>query len=99
VIEGFRSHELSRQRAHKLRYVQVVTRARLASALTQRIPALIDTGELERHVNLPLDRDRSRVMICGNPEMVTETRKCLTSRGLATSRRGIPGQLAVENYW
>jgi len=99
TVEGFRSHELSRSRAPRLRYVQVATRATLPGALTQRIPALIDSGELERHVGLPIDRDRSRVMICGNPEMVTDTRKRLLARGLATSRRGIPGQLAVENYW
>jgi ferredoxin--NADP+ reductase len=99
VIEGFRNHELFRPRAHKLRYVRVVTRTELPGVLTQRIPALIDNGKLETYVNLKFDRERSRVMICGNPEMVTDTRKRLTARGLATSRRGIPGQLAVENYW
>ncbi len=99
TIEEFRSHEQFREHAHKLRYVQVVTRAKLAGALEQRIPMLIDNGEIERHVGLPLDLVRSRVMICGNPDMVTDTRKRLTLRGFATSRRGVPAQLAVENYW
>jgi len=99
MIEGYRAREPFRRHARKLRYVPVVTRAEIAGSLSQRIPALIDGGVLERQVGLPFDLARSRVMICGNPEMVTETRKRLTARGLATSRRGVPGQLAVENYW
>jgi ferredoxin--NADP+ reductase len=99
TIEGFRTHAQFRAHAAKLRYAQVVTRARVDGALAERIPALIDSGRLESHVGLPLDLTRSRVMICGNPEMVTDTRKRLTARGFATSRRGVPGQLAVENYW
>jgi ferredoxin--NADP+ reductase len=38
-------------------------------------------------------------MICGNPDMVQETRQLLTERGLTLSLRGKPGNLAVENYW
>jgi ferredoxin--NADP+ reductase len=83
----------------RLRYVPVVTRPADISGLKQRIPTLIDSGALERDVGLPLNRERSRVMICGNPDMVSDTRKCLAARGLATPRRGAPGQLLVENYW
>ena len=99
TIEDFRRLEHFREHGHKLRYIQVVTRAKLPGVLQQRIPALIESGEMERRVGLPLDLVRSRVMICGNPDMVTDTRKRLTSRGFATSRRGVPGHLAVENYW
>jgi ferredoxin--NADP+ reductase len=38
-------------------------------------------------------------MICGNPEMVDDTRKHLGALGFAMSRRGKPGHMAVENYW
>lgn len=99
TIEGFRDQQHLREQARKLRYVQVVTRTSVPGTLGQRIPALIDSGQLEHQVQLSLDLQRSRVMICGNPEMVTDTRKKLTVRGFATSRRGVPGQLAVENYW
>ncbi len=99
TIEGFRTQERFRAHAGKLRYVPVVTRRRADGALPRRIPALIESGELESHVGLPLTKERARVMICGNPDMITETRRLLAARGLATSRRGIPGQLAVENYW
>ncbi len=99
TIEGIRRHELFAPMAHKLHYVQAVTRAAVPGALCRRIPAAIDDGSLERHAGLPLEHARSRIMICGNPEMVDDTRKLLAARGYTTSRRGAPGHLAVENYW
>jgi ferredoxin--NADP+ reductase len=85
--------------AHKLRYVPVVTRARVKGVLDARIPALIESGVLERHVGVAFDLARSRIMLCGNPEMIIDTRKLLGTRGFVVSRRSNPGQMAVENYW
>jgi len=99
VIASFADHELFAEHAHKLQYVPVVTREPVAGTLDQRITDLIRNGRLERHVGLPFDVDHSRVMICGNPDMVEETRQLLMDRGLTISRRGKPGNLAVENYW
>ena len=44
-------------------------------------------------------RDRARIMLCGNPDMLADARKLLGERGFKPGRRGIPGNLAVENYW
>lgn len=99
TIEAFRTHEHFGAQGHKLHYAQTVTRGRAPGALDKRIPALIESGELEARVGLQFDHDRSRIMICGNPEMVDDTRKLLQARGFVTSRRGQPGHLAVENYW
>ncbi|MGB5064545.1 MAG: ferredoxin--NADP reductase [Candidatus Competibacter sp.] len=99
-IDSFKENELFAGHAHKLKYVQVVTRDQVErSALNGRITRLLSNGELEAHVGLPIDPERSRVMICGNPDMVQETRDLLTGRGLTLSLRGKPGNLAVENYW
>jgi len=38
-------------------------------------------------------------MLCGNPAMVTDLRAMLGARGFAAGRRGVAGNLAVENYW
>lgn len=38
-------------------------------------------------------------MICGNPQMAADLRDLLTKRGFRVGRRGVPGQLAFENYW
>lgn len=82
-----------------LHYVPVVTRTRVPGALTERVPALLEGGALAARVGLPIDSSMARVLICGNPDMISQTRKLLSARGFATSRRGKPGQMAVENYW
>lgn len=99
LIKSFADHEYFRQWSHKLKYLQVVTREQLPNVLNRRITDLLQTRELERHVGIDINVDRSRVMICGNPDMVEETRQLLSERGLTVSRRGQPGNLAVENYW
>ena len=64
-----------------------------------RLTTLLRTGELEQRTGIPLAPDRSRIMLCGNPAMVTEMRALLAERGFAAGRRGVAGNLAVENYW
>ena len=64
-----------------------------------RLTTLLTSGELEQRTRLTLDPSRSRVMLCGNPAMVTEMRGLLAERGFAAGRRGVAGNLAVENYW
>lgn len=99
-IHSFKENELFAEHARKLKYVQVITREQVErSTLNERITSLLANGELEAHVGLPISQERSRVMICGNPDMVQETRQLLTERGLTLSLRGKPGNLAVENYW
>jgi ferredoxin--NADP+ reductase len=85
--------------AAQLHYVPVVTRRRSPEMLGERLPSLLESRALETRVGLEIDTAASRVLLCGNPEMITASRKILAARGLAPSRRGKPGQLAVENYW
>lgn len=44
---------------------------------------------------LPL---RQMLMICGNPQMVEDTKETLKAQGFTMNRRGV-GNIAVENYW
>jgi ferredoxin--NADP+ reductase len=99
TVESFRQHEYFGEHAHKLVYVPVVTREAHDGALARRIPELLETGALEERVGVRLDRDASRVMVCGNPDMVEETRAWFIGRGYELSRRGKPGHLALENLW
>ena len=64
-----------------------------------RLTTLLTTGELEQRVGVALEPTRSRIMLCGNPAMVTQMRGLLAERGFAPGRRGVAGNLAVENYW
>jgi ferredoxin--NADP+ reductase len=73
--------------------------APVGGMLNARIPVLLASGALEQAAGVALSPADSRIMICGNPEMVTDVRRTLTGLGYAVSRRARPAQLAVENYW
>jgi len=83
----------------KLTYVPVVTREQVPGALHGRITQLIETGELERAAGLALSPEHSRIMLCGNPQMIEDTRAVLKTRDLQLALTRRPGQVAVENYW
>ena len=91
-------NELSNARA-RLCYIPIVTREPGTSEFSERIPQLISDGRLERAAGTSLSLAESRVMVCGNPEMARELRQLLSSRGFATTRRGVLGQMAFEKYW
>ncbi len=83
----------------KLLYLPVVTREQVPGALHARITTLIETGELERAADLQLTPEHSRIMLCGNPQMIEDTRAVLKARDLNLALTRKPGQVAVENYW
>lgn len=79
-------------------FIPVVTRDANFTGLTQRLPILIENGELEQVAQLAFDITKSHVMLCGNPQMVEDTKEALKRKGLVMNRRG-EGNIAVENYW
>jgi ferredoxin--NADP+ reductase len=85
--------------AGKLQFIPVVTREQHPGALNARITTLIENGDLEKAAGLELSPEHSRIMLCGNPQMIDETRKVLKARDLQLSLSKRPGQVAVENYW
>lgn len=92
--------EQQAQGVSSLRFVPVLSReAAVSGGLAGRIPTLISNGELERCAGITLDPVRSRVLLCGNPQMIVDTRAVLEARGLKLHRRRAPGQILTENYW
>ena len=85
--------------AHKLQFISTVTREQHPGSLNGRITQLIENGELERAAGVELSPEHSRVMLCGNPQMIDDTRALLKQRGMSLSLTRRPGQVAVENYW
>lgn len=81
----------------KLCFVPIVTREQVDGCLDQRIPELIANGVLEQTADCALDQN-AHVMLCGNPQMVEDTKEALKQKGLTMNRRGV-GNIAVENYW
>lgn len=85
--------------AHKFKFIPIVTREEVEGCLEQRITDLLAQGELERVAGLELIPEDSRVLICGNPQMVEEVRLMLKQRDMNLALTRKPGQVAVENYW
>ena len=82
----------------KLIFIPVVTREPIEGTLTERLPKLLLDGTLQERAGIALDVDSTHVMLCGNPDMVEDTKETLKSLGLVMNRRG-EGNIAVENYW
>ena len=100
LINDFYTHDFYAELVKdKLIYVKVITREQEHADLYGRITELLKDKQLEEFVGIPITIENSRIMICGNPEMVDDTRKILSDRGLTISKRGKPGNMAVENYW
>lgn len=83
----------------RLHYLPIPTREVLPGMPQARLTELLEDGQLEQLSGCPLDPSRAKVMLCGNPDMVSAARKLLQARGFAAGRRGNTGNLAVENYW
>lgn len=85
-------------RGEQFVFVPFVSREPTDFALSGRIPAAIANGRLEARTATPIDIN-SQFMLCGNPEMVSDSTEALIARGLKKHRRRDPGQITVETYW
>jgi ferredoxin--NADP+ reductase len=62
-----------------------------------RITDLITSGKLFADIGLPpLEAEHDRIMICGSPALVTNTRVLLTERGFVEGNHGEAAQFVVE---
>jgi len=102
---AYPQHQLERLRAHEylggaatrqLRYYPTVTREPYVNR--GRLTSLIKSGLLSRDLALPpLDPAHDRVMVCGSPAMLAETRALLDARGfLISAGVGEPGDYVIE---
>ncbi len=96
---GQQIQDLQQRHPRQFIFVPFVSREFVTSALSGRIPAAIADGRLEARAGLKLEAATAQTMICGNPEMVTDTAEILKSRGLQKNLRRKPGQITVERYW
>ena len=99
LIEGLAQRDYLQGLGARLVYLPLVTRETLPGTLQGRVTTLLANGELERAAGFALEPEQSRVMLCGNPQMIEDCRTLLKSRDLQLSLTRRPGQVAVENYW
>ncbi len=91
--------KLSEEFNDRFQIIPFVSREQTDFALTGRIPTAIENGTLEERAGLSLNPDDSQVMMCGNPDMLTDTRNALRQKGLKKNLRRSPGQITTESYW
>jgi ferredoxin--NADP+ reductase len=69
------------------------------TGLTGRVQALLARGVVEQASGLPLTPEQFEVFLCGNPDMVRETRAWLQERGFVPDQGKQVGHIHVEEYW
>ena len=67
--------------------------------LGNRGPDALPRRPLERVVGLSMTKEKSQVMLCGNPQMVKDVRAILIEIGLEKNLRRKPGNISTEQYW
>lgn len=82
----------------RLTYLPIVSREKVQGTLQGRIPALIQSGQIEAFAGKPID-ENSQVLLCGNPAMIQDTKALLAERGLELNMRRRPGHVTLEQYW
>ena len=91
--------ELKNTFKNRFQMIPFVSREKTDFALTGRIPAAIENGQLEEKANMQFTAEHSQVMMCGNPKMLVDTRNTLKEKGLKKNLRRSPGQITTESYW
>jgi ferredoxin/flavodoxin---NADP+ reductase len=83
----------------QFQYIPFVSREDFPGAIRGRIPTAIADGTLEARAGIKLTAETAHCMLCGNPDMVTDTTAILEARGLRKHKRKEPGHITTEAYW
>ena len=101
-FQALREQAAAQNLPGRLQLIPMTTRDDAAGhpdRLHGRITSALRDGSLERKAGLDINADASRLMVCGNPDMITEVREILRERGLGPCRRAGGGQFITEDYW
>jgi ferredoxin--NADP+ reductase len=95
VTEHLPAHEfLGDMISSKLRYYPTVTRETYKNM--GRVTSLMESGKIFADLGLPaLDPEHDRIMICGSPALVTDTRVLLNDCGFTEGNHGEPAHFVV----
>ncbi|XBC42803.1 MAG: ferredoxin--NADP(+) reductase [Buchnera aphidicola (Kaburagia rhusicola ensigallis)] len=84
----------------KLHIQIIISREITSFSLHGRIPKLLENNMLENKLGFKINKNTCHVMLCGNPNMVKDTKKFLIeNREMKKHLRKSPGQITSENYW
>lgn len=91
-------HRHAIEQSGRFRYIPVVSREDGAESLRGRITHCLEDGRLEKHAGFEFGTDCC-IMMCGNPDMLTDLETQFAERDIKKHRRKEPGQIVVERYW
>ncbi|WP_343377685.1 FAD-binding oxidoreductase [Buchnera aphidicola (Formosaphis micheliae)] len=92
--------KLKNQYNGKLHVHIILSQEKYGNYLLGRIPNLIKDNTLETVVGLPMDPISSHVMLCGNPNMVRDTKVVLIEiKNMKKHFKRRAGHITSENYW
>lgn len=83
-------------------YIPSITRETPSSEyiLKGRINELINSKQIENRIgNIQLEPETSQVYLCGNPEMIEQTKQLLELRSFSLHKKSSPGNIHFERYW
>ena len=83
----------------QFQYIPFVSREDVPGAIRGRIPNAIAEGSLEARAGIALTAATAHCMLCGNPDMVTDTAAILEAHGLRKHKRKEQGHITTEAYW
>lgn len=96
----FKMKNLQKIYCNRLHVQTVLSQEKSISSLYGRIPMLIENNVLEEAIGCGLDAQNSHVMLCGNPEMICDTKRVLKRKyGMQDHRKRFPGHITQERYW
>lgn len=79
------------EQLYDLRYIPIVTRNPASPYYNTRIPAYVESNIL------PTLQPNDKFMLCGNPDMIRDTRALLDANGIHVNRGATLGRYIVEN--
>ena len=90
--------DIAERHSDQFCFIPAITREQVPGALTMRIPAAIENGELEKRAGATIDAKHSHVMMCGSGDMIRDVSTVLEARGMHKHRRREPGHYSTEKY-
>ncbi|XRY30710.1 MAG: FAD-binding oxidoreductase [Buchnera aphidicola (Tetraneura akinire)] len=94
--------KIKKENKGRIQIITIISREKFFhnKYLKERIPNLIKNNILEEKVGIKINSKNSHVMLCGNPNMVRETKKILQEeKKLTKNLIRKPGHITTENYW
>lgn len=90
--------DYAKSRAGRFTFIPVVSRENGDHSLRGRITHCLEDGRLEERAGTNFDQNCC-IMMCGNPDMLTDLEAQFAERSITKHKRNAPGQIVVERYW